>query len=254
MITTREGDIINGLVKGLAVIEAFDEDHARLSITDISRLTGLERATARRCLLTLAHLGYAHYDGKFFTLTPRILRLGHSYLAATPLPRIIQPFLERLTAETGESSSASVLDGIDILYIARASLKRVMSVNLGPGSRLPAYCSSMGRVLLAALPPTAAADILQRSELNPLTHHTRHTIPDLLEEIAMVSRQGYAVIDEELEIGLRSIAIPLVNGRGETVAALNIGAQAGRITVDEMIARYLPLMRAARTEIQPLLQ
>jgi IclR family pca regulon transcriptional regulator len=253
-MTNREGDIINGLVKGLAVIEAFDEDNARLSITDVARLTGLERATARRCLLTLASLGYAQYDGKFFTLTPRVLRLGHSYLAATPLPRVIQPFLERLTAGTGESSSASVLDGTDILYIARASLKRVMSVNLGPGSRLPAYCSSMGRVLLAALSPTAAAEILRSSELEPLTPHTRHTVNDLLEEIARVSRQGYAVIDEELEIGLRSIAVPLDNEHGETVAALNIGAQAGRISVDAMIERYLPLMRTARAEIQPLLR
>jgi len=254
MITIRDGDIINGLIKGLTAIEAFDEEHSRLSITDVARLTGLERATARRCLLTLASLGYADYDGKFFTLTPRILRLGHSYLAATPLPRIIQPFLEKLTVETGESSSASVLDGTEILYIARASLKRVMSVTLGPGSRLPAYCSSMGRVLLAALPTATASDILQRSELKPLTAHTRATVPDLLEEIANVTRQGYAIIDEELEIGLRSIAIPLVNGRGETVAALNIGAQAGRISVEGMIERYLPLMRSARDEIQPLLQ
>jgi IclR family pca regulon transcriptional regulator len=235
-------------------LRAFDEDNARLSISDVARLTGLERATARRCLLTLASLGYARYDGKFFTLTPRILRLGHSYLAATPLPRIIQPFLERLTAETGESASASVLDGTDILYIARASLKRVMSVNLGPGSRLPAFCSSMGRVLLAALPPAAAAEILQRSDLRALTPHTRHTIDSLIEEIANVAQQGYAVIDEELEIGLRSIAIPLANSRGQTIAALNIGAQAGRIPVTAMIDRYLPLMRAARAEIQPLLQ
>ena len=249
----REGDIINGLAKGLAVIEAFDEEHARLSITDVAGITGLERATARRCLLTLTHLGYARYDGKFFSLTPRVLRLGHSYLAATPLPRLVQPFLEGLTAATGESSSVSVLDGTEILYVARASLKRVMSVNLGPGSRLPAYCSSMGRVLLAALPVNEARALLGRSELLPLTPKTKAKASDVLDELDRVRGQGYAVIDEELEIGLRSIAVPLENAQGVTVAALNVGAQAGRIGVAEMIAQYLPQMRTVRDELRALL-
>jgi len=250
----REGDIINGLVKGLAVIEVFDERHARLSITDVAKLTGLERATARRCLLTLTSLGYAHYDGKFFTLTPRVLRLGHSYLSATPLPGLIQPFLERLSEATGESASASVLDGTEILYIARASLKRVMSINLSPGTRLPAYCSSMGRVLLAALPPAQARAVLERSDLKPNTPRTLHHVPALMEELAGVGAQGYAVIDEELELGLRSIGMPLLNARGETVAAINIGAQAARIEVADMIATYLPLMRAAQDDLRTLLQ
>jgi len=249
----REGDIIQGLAKGLAVIEVFDAAHARLSITDVAELTGLERATARRCLLTLTSLGYASYDGKFFMLTPRVLRLGHSYLAATPLPGIIQPFLERLTAATGESASASVLDGTDILYIARASLRRVMSINLSPGTRLPAYCSSMGRVLLAAMPPAAARGLLERSERPANTPKTKTDLTALMDELALVARQGYAVIDEELELGLRSIALPLLNARGETVAALNIGAQAARIGVDAMVAQYLPQMRAVQQELQPLL-
>lgn len=249
----REGDIIQGLAKGLAVIEVFDAAHARLSITDVAELTGLERATARRCLLTLTSLGYASYDGKFFMLTPRVLRLGHSYLAATPLPGIIQPFLERLTAATGESASASVLDGTDILYIARASLRRVMSINLSPGTRLPAYCSSMGRVLLAAMPPAAARSLLERSDRPANTPKTKTDLTALMDELALVAKQGYAVIDEELELGLRSIALPLLNARGETVAALNIGAQAARIGVDAMVAQYLPQMRAVQQELQPLL-
>jgi IclR family pca regulon transcriptional regulator len=250
----REGDIINGLVKGLAVIEAFDEGHARMSITDVSNLTGLERATARRCLLTLTSLGYATYDGKFFMLTPRVLRLGHTYLSATPLPRVIQPFLERLSAATGESSSASVLDGTNILYIARASLKRVMSINLSPGTLLPAYCSSMGRVLLAAMPAAAAQAVLDNSTLLPNTVHTKVAIPELTAELAAVASQGYAMTDEELELGLRSIAVPLINAHGHTVAALNIGAQAARISVADMVAQYLPLMRAVQGELRPLLQ
>lgn len=249
----REGDIIQGLAKGLAVIEVFDAAHARLSITDVAELTGLERATARRCLLTLTSLGYASYDGKFFMLTPRVLRLGHSYLAATPLPGIIQPFLERLTAATGESASAAVLDGTDILYIARASLRRVMSINLSPGTRLPAYCSSMGRILLAAMPPASARSLLERSDRPANTPKTKTDLTALMDELALVARQGYAVIDEELELGLRSIALPLLNARGETVAALNIGTQAARIGVDAMVAQYLPQMRAVQQELQPLL-
>lgn len=249
----RETDFVSGFARGLKVIEAFGETTPRLSISEVSRATGLDRAAARRCLLTLTELGYADYDGKFFVLTPRILRLGHAYLAATPLPRIVQPFLEKLSAAAGESASASVLDGTDILYVARASLKRVMSINLSPGTRLPAYCSSMGRVLLSGMNPNAARDVLARSELRQNTPHTLHEIGPLMDEIARVAAQGYAVIDEELEIGLRSIGVPLINSRGETVAAINIGAQAARVSVAEMIDTYLPLMRSAREELRPLL-
>lgn len=250
----RETDFVSGFARGLKVIEAFGETTPRLAIADVAKATGLDRATARRCLLTLAELGYADYDGKFFVLTPRILRLGHAYLAATPLPRIVQPFLEKLSVATGESASACVLDGTEILYIARASLKRVISINLTPGTRLPAYCSSMGRVLLAALPLPTARGLLERSTLTANTIHTKSDIGELMDELVQVAAQGYAVIDQELEIGLRSIGIPLLNTRGETVAAINIGAQAARISMSDMIANYLPLMRQARDELRPLLQ
>ena len=250
----REGDIINGLVKGLAVIECFDEDHASQSITDVANRTGLERATARRCLLTLTSQGYASYDGKFFRLTPRVLNLGHSYLAATPLPRLIQPFLEQLSGATGESASVAVLDGTEILYIARASIRRVLSINLAPGARMPAYCTSMGRVLLAALPAPAARDTLERSELHAYTAKTKADLPTLTTELAVVAAQGFAVIDEELELGLCSIAVPLHNARGDIVAALNIGAQSARASTSHMIANFLPLMRKVQGEVRPLLR
>lgn len=250
----REGDIINGLVKGLAVIECFDEEHASQSITDVANRTGLERATARRCLLTLTHLGYASYDGKFFRLTPRVLNLGHSYLAATPLPRLIQPFLEQLSAEIAESSSAAVLDGTEILYVARASHRRVMSISLGAGARMPAYCTSMGRILLAALSPAAAHDVLLRSERIAYTRKTKSDLPAITTELAVVAAQGFAVIDEELELGLCSIAVPLLNARGEVVAALNIGAQTARASTSHMIAHFLPLMRKIQAEVRPLLR
>jgi IclR family pca regulon transcriptional regulator len=249
----RETDFISGFAKGLSVIEAFGEANPRLSISDVSKITGLERATARRCLLTLAELGYAHYDGKFFTLSSRILRLGHSYLSATPLPRIVQPFLDRLSEATGESASVSVLDGNDVVYVARASQRRVMSINLGPGSRLPAYCASMGRVLLAALPEQQALDILKTCDLKSNTPHTLTSINDLMDEFRRVREQGYALIDQELEIGLRSIAVPLFDTRGTIPAALNIGAQAATTSIDEMTERYLPKMRETQMAISHVL-
>ncbi|SEQ04286.1 transcriptional regulator, IclR family [Devosia sp. YR412] len=250
----REGDIINGLVKGLSVIECFDEEHASQSITDVANRTGLERATARRCLLTLTHLGYASYDGKFFRLTPRVLNLGHSYLAATPLPRLIQPFLEELSGQINESSSAAVLDNTEILYIARASYRRVMSINLGAGARMPAYCTSMGRILLAAMPAPTARDILDRSDLVAYTAKTKADLASITTELAVVAAQGFAVIDEELELGLCSIAVPLFNAQGHTVAALNIGAQSARASTSQMIANFLPLMRKIQAEVRPLLR
>lgn len=249
----RETDFVGGLAKGLKVIEAFGEKSQRLSIADMARLTGLDRATARRSLLTLAELGYADYDGKFFSLTPKILRLGHAYLSTTPLPVIVQPFLDQLSEKVGQSVSASVLEGASITYVARAAHRRVMSINLLPGSRLPAYCSSMGRVLLASLPPDAQAALLAASDLRANTPFTLTDPPALMAELAKVARQGFALIDQELEIGLCSIAVPVFNARGKTVAAINIGAPAASIAAEQMPARYFDLLVATRDAIRPLL-
>jgi IclR family transcriptional regulator, pca regulon regulatory protein len=250
----RETDFVSGFARGLKVIEAFGETTPRLAIADVARITGLDRATARRCLLTLADLGYADYDGKFFVLTPKVLRLGHAYLSATPLPHIVQPFLDKLAEEVHQSASASVLDGTEVVYIARASQKRVMSINLMPGSRLPAYCASMGRVLLAALPEDEARNILKQSTLKAFTPRTRTEPAQLMEEIAKVRTEGYAVIDQELELGLCSIAVPLYNSAGKTIAALNIGAQTARASTSRMIASFLPLMRKIQSDLRPLLR
>lgn len=242
----KETDFVGGLAKGLKIIEVFGDTTRRLAIADAAKATGLDRATARRCLLTLTELGYAHYDGKFFTLTPRILRLGHAYLSATPLPQILQPFLDNLSDDVGESVSASVLEGMEIVYIARAAQKRVMSVNLMPGSRLPAYCTSMGRVLLAALPTEQAMQIL---DSQPLVRRTPKTEIDRgrLEDILMqVRRDGYAAIDEEVEMGLRSVAVPIFNTRGNVIAALNVGLAAKRESIGDVIARFLPMLLKAQ--------
>lgn len=246
-------DTMGGFAKGLRVIEAFSAEKPRMSIADAALISGLDRATARRCLLTLSDLGYANYDGKYFSLTPKIMRLGHAYLSATPLPQILQPFLDRLSEEVGQSVSASVLDATDIIYIARASQRRVMSINLTPGSRLPAYCASMGRVLLAALSADDALARLRQRELKRYTQFTK-TDPDvLMNEIAHVRENGFAVIDQELELGLCSIAVPLTNERGQVVAAINIGASAANVAADKLADLYLQTMLAVASSIKPLL-
>jgi IclR family pca regulon transcriptional regulator len=249
----RTPDVMGGFAKGLAVIEAFDRDREKLTISDVSRLTGLDRATARRCLLTLVAGGYASSDGKRFSLTGRVLRLGYAYLAATPLPRLVQPYLEQLSETTQESCSSSILDHDEIVYIARSAQRRVMSIGLNVGSRLPAYCTSMGRVLLAALPPSESAAILGAAKLERLTPHTVTAVSELVRILATVRAQGYCINDQELELGLRSIAIPIIDKACRVIAALNIGVQAGRVSTDHLINTFLPAMSAIQAELRELL-
>ncbi|AOG08077.1 IclR family transcriptional regulator domain-containing protein [Bosea sp. RAC05] len=245
-------DHMAALEKGLAVIECFDAAHDKLTIADVARATELSRAAARRCLLTLAKIGYAEFDGKFFRLTPRVLRLGHAWLASAALPQLVQPFLERLSEETHESSSASLLDGHEIVYIARSAQRRIMSVGLSVGTRLPAFCTSMGRVLLAARDPADARARILAGRPRALTPHTV-TDPDRLAEIlAAVRAQGYCIVDQELELGLISIAMPLINTRGEVIAAFNLSGQVQRSSAEEMAERFLPGMRQLQALLRPL--
>ena len=249
----RPSDVMQGLAKGLAVIEAFQEDAVRLSVSEVAERTGLDRATARRCLLTLDALGYADYDGKYFRLAPRTLRLGHAYYRSATLPAKVQPVLDELSQATGESASVSLLDGTEVIYVARASQKRVMAINLMPGSRLPAYCASMGRVLLAALPPAEARAILERSERIAYTPHTVTEVAALVKILAKISRDGFAGIDQELELGLCSLSVPLYDAAGRVVAAMNVGANIARSALPEMIERYLPLLLRGQERLRPLL-
>jgi len=238
-----ERDIMGGLAKGLAVIETFSADRPRQSIAEAAEGAGLDRATTRRCLLTLVHHGYADYDGKFFTLTPRVLRLGTACLATMPLPQIVQPLLDDLSERIGQSSSVSVLDGDEIVYVARAAQRKVISIALMPGSRLPAYCTSLGRVLLAAMPEEEARDLLCARPLAARTQHTLTDVDAILEQLACIRAQGFAVIDQEVESGLCSIAIPLMNARGQVVAAVNIGVSAFDMQASGLVAAYLPALR-----------
>ena len=250
----QERDVMAGLAKGLSVIETFTATRPRQSIAEVAAASGLDRATARRCLLTLTQQGYADWDGKFFTLTPRVLRLGTACLATMPLPQIVQPLLDRLSDEIGESSSVAILDRDEIVYVARAAQRKVMSIALMPGSRLPAFCTSLGRVMLAALPEAEARAVLTAAPLRPLTAQTL-TDPDLvLAEIAQVRRQGFAAIDEEVEIGLRSIAVPLMNAHGRAIAALNIGLAASHCPAAELPARFLAPLQAAQAELRALIR
>ncbi len=245
---------MGGLAKGLLAIETFTAERPRQSIAEVSAASGLDRATARRCLLTLSHLGYADYDGKYFTLTPRILRLGTACLATMPLPQLVQPLLDRLSDQLGESSSVSILDGDEIVYVARAAQRKVMSIALMPGSRLPAFCTSMGRVMLAGLPDGQSRQQLETASRQARTRYTKTDIDALMAELALVREQGYALIDQEVEIGLRSIAVPLLNARKQVVAAINIGIPATQDRIDELPGLYLSPLLRVQEELQAMLR
>ena len=232
-------DYIASLAKGLRVIEAFGADKPRLSITEAATASELDRATTRRVLLTLHREGYADYDGKFFTLTPRVLRLGVAALSSLPLSQVVQPWLEQLSEQIGHSCSVALLDEGEIVYIARAAQKRVMSIGLMPGSRLPAASTSMGRVLLAALPREEVQTVVETLDLTPRTRFSLTDPADIMAKIDAARSNGYAIIDQEIEIGLRSIAVPLFDGHGRVVAALNTGMAATHAAPDDIIEQYL---------------
>ena len=246
-------DHIASFAKGLRVLECFGADHPRLSVTEVAAATGLDRATARRCLLTLQAEGYAEHDGKFFTLTPRTLRLGMGALASLPLPQIVQPWLDQLAEQIGQSASVSILDGTEIVYLARAAQRRVMSIGLMPGSRLPAHCTSMGRVLLAALPEPEARALVEASDLTPRTPQSVTEPEAVMARIAEVRQQGYAIIDQEVETGLRSIAVPVMDARGRVVAALNTGMAATQDDPAQLVTDYLPALRRVQAGLRRVL-
>ncbi|OMH34935.1 IclR family transcriptional regulator C-terminal domain-containing protein [Tersicoccus sp. Bi-70] len=217
---------VQSLARGLEVIRAFDAQHPELSLSDVARRTGLTRATARRFLLTLVELGYVRTDGRLFRLTPQVLRLGYAYLSSMGLTDIAQPHLEALSAELGESTSASVLDGADIVYVARVATRRLMMVGISVGTRFPAYATSMGRVLLAAQTPADLEEILRERPPSALTARTLTDPAALRQEIDRVREAGWAVVDQELEAGLRSVAAPVHGANGEVVAAINVSMSA----------------------------
>ncbi len=243
------------LARGLAVIRAFTQQRRHLTIAQLSQRTGIPRAAVRRCLYTLSALGYvASEDGRSYALRPRILALGHAFLSSIPLVYAVQPLLDQITSTLHESSSMAVLEGDEILYLARSSTTtRLLSIELGIGSRLPAYCTSMGRVLLAGLSATELDAYLSRVPLVKLTGRTVSTSGELKDALQAVRRNGYCVVDQELEVGLRSIAVPVHDHTGRAVAAINVGTQSSRVSVSEMESRFLPPLRSAAHELALLL-
>ena len=242
-------DFMTTLARGLHVIRAFSGVDRRLTIADVSRATGLTRAVVRRCLYTLRELGYAATDGRTYSLQPRILNLGYAYLSTAPIPVAAQPVLEELSAQLGEATSVAVLDDGAVVYVARAATRRIMAVTLGVGSRLPAYCTALGRVLLAGMPPEQAAQVLSKVELVAHTRFTMTSLRRIEENLAEVRAEGFAVNDQELEVGLRAIAVPVRNVIGATVAAMNVSAQASRVTRRELLEKSLPLLKAAAARL-----
>jgi IclR family pca regulon transcriptional regulator len=246
--TVRAPEGMAGLAKGLAVLEAF-EGRAQMTIAEAAQATGATRAAARRCLLTLSALGYLSDDGKFFRPTPRTLRLGAIYLEADPLPRLAQPCLARARDALDESVSLAVLEDGWSLFVARAEAERIVSTGVRVGARLPAYCSATGRVLLAALPQDALTAYL--AGLNPEAR-TGHTVVDPAAIRAQVDEarlDDVAVSDEELELGMRAMAVPVRDSHGRVRAAVSVSAFAARVSMEEMRARFLPVLRQAAAGI-----
>jgi IclR family pca regulon transcriptional regulator len=245
----RNPEFVQSLERGLAVIRAFDADRVELTLSDVARTTGLTRAAARRFLLTLVDLGYVRTDGRLFALRPRVLELGYSYLSSLALPEVAQPHMEALVGQVHESCSLSVLDGGDVVYVARVPTRRIMAVAINVGTRFPAYATSMGRVLLAALTPDALDAYLAGAELEPITPKTIVEPDRLRTVLRRAAGQGYAVVDQELEVGLRSIAVP-VRMSGRVVAAMNVSMHVGRRSSDAARRELLPPLQAAAAAVE----
>jgi IclR family pca regulon transcriptional regulator len=249
-VAGRGSDFVQSLERGLSVIRAFDHEHPELTLSEVAAQTGVTRAVARRFLLTLAALGYVRSDGRFFSLTAKVLELGYAYLSSLSLPEVAEPHLEALVGEVNESSSVSVLDGHDVVYVARVPVSRIMTVSISVGTRFPAYATSMGRVLLAGLPEPDLAAYLSAVRLEPLTARTVSSVAALRGELARVRTQGWSLVNQELEEGLRALAVPVRDRSGTVVAAVNVSAHASRTSLEAMRRDLLPplLKAAARVE------
>lgn len=248
--TVRDSDFVQSLQRGLAVIRAFDADHPTLTLSEVARSTGLARAAARRFLLTLVELGYMRVQDRRFMLTPRVLELGHAYLSSLTLPEIALPHLRDFVAEIRESSSLCVLDGHQIVYVARVPAKRIMSVTISVGTRFPAFATSLGRVLVAGQTDEWLRTYLETADLTPITPRTISDPDAFATEIARVRRQGWAMVDQELEEGVRSLAAPIHDSAGVVAAAINVSVHASRWTLEAVQEQLLPRLLETATAVE----
>jgi IclR family pca regulon transcriptional regulator len=245
-----ERHFVQSLERGLAVIRALSGPGPGLTLSDVARVTGLARAAARRFLLTLTDLGYVRLDERRFSLTPRVLELGYSFLSSLTLPEISQPHLRDLVGIVHESSSMSVLDGEDVVYVAREPTRRIMTVTIFVGTRFPAHATSMGRVLLAGMSAEGLDRFLARGELRSLTANTITDRDALRQAVQRVREQGWSLVDQELEVGLRSIAVPVHSPQGQVLAAINLSTHASRTSIEVMRDELLPHLQDAAAAIE----
>jgi len=251
MESIKKSDFVQSLEKGLNVIASFDAENQSMTLTEVAKKVDLTRANARRILLTLQYLGYVQCeDGKKFSLSPKILTLGYSYLSGLPYHEIAKPFLRQLADQVNESCSMSVLDQNDIVYVARVQTNRIMTLALGIGTRLPVYATSMGRVLLSRMEDEDLREYLHNLKIEKLTENTITDPDKLFERIKLVRNRGWAIADQELEIGVRSIACPIKDKSGKTIAALNISGHASRVSKDEMQEKFLPHLKSTVVQIE----
>ncbi|GKW48835.1 IclR family transcriptional regulator domain-containing protein [Halomonas sp. NCCP-2165] len=250
-LSPDDRDFVTALASGLEVIQAFDEGHPHMTLSEVAARTGMNRAKARRFLLTLHALGYVRKQGRSFELAPKVLQLGYAFLSANDYRGVIQQYLEEITAESGESSSLGVLDGDEVTYVARSAARhRLMAITLSVGTRLPAAYTSMGRVLLAQLPAAELDAYLARVILEP---HTERSVTDpatLRACIDQAREQGYAIVDQELDPGLRSLAVPAFDGGGKLIGAINVSTNAARVDLETLTQRLLPLLQEKARRIR----
>ena len=246
-------DFIESLDRGLRVLELFGGGQQPMTLSDLARAADLPRSTARRILFTFERAGFVESDGKLFGLTPRVLVLASSYLASNHVVSVLQPVLDRLSSDAQEISSMAILDGNDVVFIARASPTRIFSAGIDVGYRLPAFCTSVGRVLLSRLPDAELIAALDKMDLAPLTPFTVTDRKLLLKAIAADRAQGYSLVDREAEPGFRSISVPVRRYDGAVVAAINMGAHVDRVSATEMVERFLPRLRDAAASVKSML-
>ena len=246
----KSKDFVQSLDRGLAIMIAFNERNPRLTLSEVAELTGFTRATARRFLLTLESLNYVGSSGRYFFLRPKVLELGYAYLSSFDLVSIAQDHLETLATDVRESCSASVLEDENIIYICRAASNRIMRVNLSPGHQLPAYATSMGRILLSSLPEQELDVYLENTHREKLTSRTVIDANELRQIIIQVRKQGWAVNEQELEEGVQSVAVPIIGNGAKVIAAVNVSAHASRVSIERLIEEFLPKLQSCARQIE----
>ncbi|WP_343631332.1 IclR family transcriptional regulator C-terminal domain-containing protein [Roseateles sp.] len=253
--TLKPGDsYVQSFARGLSVIRAFGADAPRQTLTEVARRCGLTRAGARRILLTLQTLGYVRAEGRLFELTPKILDLGFAYISSQPLWQFAEPLVLQLSNDLKESSSISVMDGGDIVFVVRVPVRKVMNATLGIGSRLPAWSTAMGRVLLASMPVEERDKLIEQAELIPYTHRTVRSRDDLRAQVEQARRQHWALVDQELEDGVVSVAAPITGRDGKVVAAINLSTHANRTSPHLLVEQGLPRLQETAQSLSRLLQ